>query len=82
MPGIDEQPRVDQFARPEPCDLLGKVALSWIEPVVCRISLLTSASMPLSSCDRIVLVVGEDRKRRLGRLLLLLDLRQHRLPAA
>ena len=47
MPRIDEQPRVDELARPEPMrDLLGKLALSWIEPVVCRISLLTRPSAP------------------------------------
>ena len=46
MPGIEQQPRVDELARPQPMRLVGKFALSWIEPVVCRISLLTRPSVP------------------------------------
>ena len=65
MPGVDQQPRVDELARPEPVRLLGKFALSWIVPVVWRISLLTRPSLPWSSRVVVVLAVGEDRERAL-----------------
>ena len=49
MPGIDEQPRVDELARPQPVRLVGKIRLELDRPVVCRISLLTRPSVPLSN---------------------------------
>ena len=48
------------------CAVLGKFALSWIEPVVCRISLLTRRELALVELDLAVLAVGENRERRLG----------------
>ena len=82
MPCIDEQPRVDEFARPEPARLVGKIRLELDRAGGLQDLVVDEAEHALIQLDRVVLAVGEDRERRLGFLLLLLDLRQNSSPAA
>ncbi len=76
MPGIDEQPRVDKLARPEPVRLVGKIRLELDRAGCLQDFVVDEAEHALIQEDRIILAVGENRERRLGFLLLLLDLRQ------
>src|SRR6267154_3080289 len=78
MPRVDEQPRVDQLARPEPLRLVGKIRLELDRAGGLQDLVVDEAQLALIQLDRIVLVKGKDRERRLGLLLLLLDLRQTR----
>src|SRR5712675_1869960 len=79
MPRLDEQPRVDKLARPEPVRLVVKIRLELDRTGGLEDLVVDQAEHALIQLDRIVLVVGENRERRLDFLLLLLDLWQARL---
>jgi hypothetical protein len=79
MARIDEQPRIDKLARPELLRLVGKIRLELDRAGSLQDLVVDEAKLALIQQDRIVLVIGKDRERRLGVLLLLLDLRQARL---
>src|SRR5258707_8972725 len=79
MPRLDEQPRVDKLARPEPVRLVVTIRLELDRTGGLEDLVVDQAEHALIQLDRIVLVVGENRERRLGFLLLLLDLWQARL---
>ena len=79
VPGIDEQSRVDELARPEPARLVGKIGLELDRAGGLQDLVVDEAEHALIQQRRIILIVGKDRERRLGLLLLLLDLRQDRL---
>src|SRR6202043_53023 len=72
-------PRVDELARPELVRLVVKVRLELNRAGGLQDLVVDEAEQALIQFDRIILVVGENRERRLGFLLLLLDLRQARL---
>src|SRR5712691_11377796 len=78
MPCIDEQPRVDELARPEPVRLVGKIRLELDRPGCLQDLVVDEAELALIQLNRIILAVGQNRERVLGFLLLLLDLRQNR----
>ena len=82
MPRVDEQPCVDELARPQLARLVGKIGLELDRAGGLQDLVVDEAEHALIEQRRIVLIVGEDRERRLGRLLLLLDLRQTPSPAA
>src|SRR5207302_9559005 len=79
MPRIEEQPRVDELARPQPMHLVGKIRLELDRAGGLQDLVVDEAERALIQLDRIVLAVGENSERLLGLLLLLLDLRQNRL---
>jgi len=79
MPDIDEQPRVDKLARPELVRLVVKIRLELDRAGGLQDLVVDQAEHALIQLDRIILAVGKNRERRLGALLLLLDLRQARL---
>src|SRR5712671_2271718 len=79
MPRIQEQPRVDELARPEPLRLVGKIRLELDRAGRLQDLVVDEAKRAFIQLDRIVLAVGENRERPLGLFLLLLNLRQIRL---
>ena len=82
MPGIDQQARIDEFARPEPVRLVGEIGLELDRAGGLQDLVVDEAELALIQQGRVVLAVGKDRERRLGLLLLLLDLRQNPSPEA
>ena len=82
MPRVDQQSRVDELARPELVRLVGKIGLELDRAGGLQDLVVDEAEHALIEQRRIVLIVGKDRERLLGRLLLLLDLRQRPSPAA
>src|ERR1700686_2089097 len=79
MPRVDQQPRVDKFAGPELVRAVAKIRLELDRAGSLQDLVVNEAEYALIQEDRIILVVGKDRERRLGFLLLLLNLRQARL---
>src|SRR5260370_29188050 len=79
MPRIEKQPRVDKFAGPELVRAVAKIRLELDRAGSLQDLVVNKAELAFIQEDRIILVVGKDRERRLGSLLLLLDLRQARL---
>ncbi len=79
VPCIDEQPRVDELARPEPTRLVRKIRFELDRAGCLQDLVVDEAEHALIQQGRIVLAVGENSERVLGFLLLLLDLRQIRL---
>ena len=75
---IDEQPRVDELARPEPARFVDKIRLELDRARCLQDLVVDEAEYALVQQGRVVLAVGENRERGLGLLLLLLDLRQIR----
>src|SRR6266478_8120793 len=79
MPRVDQQPRVDKFAGPELVRAVAKIRLELDRAGSLQDLVVDEAEHAFIQLDRIVLVVGENLQRRLGVLLLLLNLRQTRL---
>src|SRR5437899_11939667 len=79
MPRLNEQPRVDKLARPELVRLVVKIRLELDRAGGLQDLVVDEAEQALIQLDRIILIVGKNRERRLGFLLLLLDLWQARL---
>jgi len=77
-PCIDEQPRIDELARPKPVRCVDKIRLELDRARGLQDLVVDEAEHALIEQGRIVLAVGENRERGLGFLLLLLDLRQNR----
>src|SRR5450631_1396487 len=79
MPRIEEEPRVDEFARPQPMSLVRKVGLESYRASGLQDLIVDKTKHALAQLDRIVLTIGKNGERLLGLLLLLLNLRQIRL---
>src|ERR1700682_695286 len=79
MPCVEEQPRVDELARPQPMRLVGKICFELDRAGGLYDLVADEAEYAFIQLDRIVLAVGENREGRLGLLLLLLNLRQNGL---
>jgi len=75
VPCIDEQPRVDELARPEFVRLVGKIRLELDRSGCLQDLVIHEAEHALTQFHRIILAIGENRERRLGLFLLLLDFR-------
>ena len=63
MPRIEEQPRVDELARPEPMRLVGKIRLELDRAGGLQDLVVDEAELALIELDLVVLAVGEDRER-------------------
>src|SRR5258708_15738972 len=72
MPCIEEQPRVDELARPETMRGVGKIRLELDRAGRLQDLVVDEAERALIQLDRIFLAVGENRKRPRALLLLLL----------
>ena len=64
MPCLEEQPRVDEFARPKLVRLVGKVGLELDRAGGLQDLVVDEPECALIELDRIVLAIGENRKRR------------------
>jgi len=73
MPRVEEQPHVDELARPEAMRFVGKVRLELDRAGRLQDLIVDEAERALTQLDRIVLAVGQHRERPLGLLLLLLN---------
>ena len=65
MPRIQEQPRVDKLARPEPMRLVGKIRLELDRTGGLQDLVVDESEVALIQLDRIVLAVGDNRERPL-----------------
>ena len=79
MPRIEQQPHADEFARPQPMRFVGKLRLELDRAGRLQDLVVDEVERALIQLDLVVLAIGENRERRLGLHLLLLDLRQVRL---
>src|SRR6266436_6701496 len=79
VPDIEQQPGVDKLARPEPVRRVGKIRLELDRAGGLQDLVVDEAELPFIQLHRVILVVGENLQRRLGLLLLLLNLRQTRI---
>ena len=73
MPRVEQQPRVDELARPKLMRLVGKIRLELDRAGGLQVLIVDEAERALSEPHRVVLAVGENRERFLGFLLLLLN---------
>src|ERR1700752_5116321 len=79
MPRLEEEPRVDELARPEAMRFVGKIGLELDRSSRLQDLIVDEAERALIQLDPTVLAVGQHRERRLSLFLLLLNLRQSRL---
>ena len=75
MSRIEQQPHADEFARPQPMSLVGKLRLELDRAGRLQDLVVDQRELALVQFDLAVLAIGEDRERGLGLQLLLLDLR-------
>ena len=75
VPRIEQQPHIDEFARPKPVRRVGKFGLEPDRAGGLQDLVVDQRELAFVELDRVVLAVGEHRERPLGHLLLL-NLRQ------
>ena len=74
MPGLEQQPCVDELARPEPMRRIGKIGLELDRAGGLQDLIVDEGELAFVELDLVVVAIGEDRQRPLGHLLL--NLRQ------
>ena len=70
MPGLEQQPRVDELARPEHMRRVGKIGLELDRAGGLQDLVVDERELALVELDLVVVAIGKDRERPLGHLLL------------